>query len=186
MNGLAYILPLAIAFLAILWRLLRPRSSSAKKVSGHPAGFEAVNVIPMHFRFFPQIRQALSEADDKYLGEVASPDVARRAREERRKVARHYLRGLREDFSNLEQLGRMIAAMSPVVSRRQEMERLGLSLKFQFVYALVWVRFSSGAMPVGQIQYLTGLVGRLATRMEQAISEINALTTERLSSGVSA
>jgi hypothetical protein len=186
MRELFYLLPLAIALLAILWRLLRPRSFSAKKVSGYLASFKAGNVIPMHYQFFPQIQQALSEADDKYLGEVASPDVARRAREERRKVARHYLRGLREDFSNLEQLGRMIAAMSPVVNRRQELERLGLSLRFRFVYALVWARFSTGALPLGQIQYLTGLIGRLATRMEQAISEINALTAERLSNGVSA
>ena len=27
----------------------------------------------MHYQYFPQIRQALSEADDKYLGEAAPP-----------------------------------------------------------------------------------------------------------------
>jgi hypothetical protein len=180
MSGLTFIVPLAIAILAILWLLLRPRSSSSEKISGHLADFKAGDVIPLHYRFFPQIRQALSRADDEYLGEAAPPSVARRARRERRGVARRYLRGLREDFSKLEQLGRMIAGLSPVVSRRQEMERFGLSLKFQFVCALVWLRLSTGRVPLGQIQYLTGLVGRLAARMEQAMSEINALSAEQL------
>lgn len=186
MSGLAFTIPPAIAILAILWLVLRPRGSSSKRRSGHLAAFKPGNVTPLHYQYFPQIRQALSEADDEYLSEAAPPCVARQARRERRAVARRYLRGLREDFSSLEQLGRMIAAMSPVVSRRQETERLALSVKFQLVYALVHLRLSTGRVPIGQVQYLTGLVGRLATRMDLAMSEINALSAEQLPGRVSA
>lgn len=186
MSGLAYTIPPAIAILAILWLVLRPRSSSLKKGSGPLGNFKTWNAAPLHYQYFPQIRQALSEDDDKYLGEAAPPRVARQARRERRAVARRYLHGLREDFSSLEQLGRMIAAMSPVVSHRQETERFMLGLKFQLVYALVYLRLSTGRVPIGQVQYLTGLVGRLATRMDLAMSEINALSAEQLSGRVSA
>jgi hypothetical protein len=185
-SGLAYTVLPAIAILAILWLFLRPRSSASKKVDGNLADFQPGNVSPMHYKFFPQIRQALSDADDKYLHEAAPPHVARQARRKRRGVARDFLRGLREDFSNLERLGRMIAAMSPEVSSRQETERFGLSLKFQLVCALVWLRLSTGSVPIYQLQYLTGLVGRLATRMEHAMSEINALSAGRVSGKVSA
>jgi hypothetical protein len=80
----------------------------------------------------------------------------------------------------------MIAALSPVVSRRQETERFLLSVKFQLVYALVWARISTGRVPLGRIQYLTELLGQLATRMEQAMSEINALSAAQNSRSVNA
>lgn len=186
MSGLAYTIPPAVAILVALWFLLRPRSSSSKKPENLQDGLRSLNVIPMHHRFFPQIRQALSEADDQYLNEAAPAHVARQARRERRAVARQFLFGLREDFSNLERLGRMIAALSPVISRHQETERITLSLKFQFFCALVWLRLSAGRIPIGQIQYLSGLVGQLAARMDQAITEINALSEDRVSGRVNA
>ena len=186
MSGLVYTVPPTIAILAILWLLLRPRSSSAEKVHGRLADLHAGNGAPKHYQYFPQIRQALSEADDKYLGEAAPPHVARQARRVRRRVARDFLLGLREDYSNLERLGRMIAAMSPEISRSQEAERFALGLKFQLVCALVWLRLWTGNLPVRQIQYLTGLVGGLAAQMEQAMSEINALSAGQLSGNVNA
>jgi hypothetical protein len=188
MSGLAYTILPAIAILAILWFVLRPgrSSSNSGKLSGEMTRQPAGNAPPKHFQYFPQIRQALSKDDDTYLREVAPPGLVRQVQRERRAVARRYLKGLREDFSNLEQLGRMIAALSPVVNRRQEAERFALSLNFQFLCALVWLHLSTGRVPVGQIESLTGIVGRLALRMEQAMSEINALSAEPLSGKVSA
>ena len=78
----------------------------------------------------------------------------------------------------------MIAALSPEVSREQETERLILSLKFQLLYVLVWLRLSAGNLPLQQLEQLTGLVGRLATRMDAAMAQISALSADRLSSGL--
>jgi hypothetical protein len=133
--------------------------------------------------YFPQIRQALSVADTKYLMENAPPQVAKQALRERRAVALRFLEGLHEDFSNLARLGRIIAALSPVVSRQQETERLILSLKFQVLYALVWLRLSAGNLPLDQLDQLTGLVGRFAKRMDLAMEEINALSAGPLPRG---
>jgi hypothetical protein len=154
-------------------------------MSFHP---DAINALPTakHYGHFRQIRQALSTADSHYLMEAAPPHVAKQALRERRAVARRFLRGLHEDFSNLARLGRIIAALSPEVSREQETERLILSLKFQMLYALVWLRLSTGNLPLEQLEHLTGLVGRLATRMDEAMAEISALSAGQLPGGLGA
>lgn len=186
MSGLIYTVPPAIAILVILWLLLRRRSSASEKVRCGLADLHAGNVAPTHYQFFPQIRQALSAADDEYLNESALPQVARQARRIRRGVARDFLRGLRQDFSSLEHLGRIIAAMSPEVSRHQELERFALSLKFRLAYTLVLLRLFGGTIPISRIQYLTALVGRLSVQMEHAMSEINALSAGQVSRNVNA
>jgi hypothetical protein len=181
MNDLSIVILLAIALSGILFWLLIPRNKSSR-AAATPLHPEAMNVLPTakHYGYFPQIRQALSAADSHYLMETAPPHVAKQALRERRAVARRFLQGLHEDFSNLAKLGRIIAALSPEVSREQETERLILSLKFQILYLLVWLRLSTGNLPLQQLEHLTGLVGRLATRMDTAMSEISALSAGQL------
>jgi hypothetical protein len=177
MNDVSIAILLAIALCAILVWLLIPRHKSSRTA---PASFhpDAISALPTarHYGHFPQVRQALSAADSRYLLENAPSQVAKQALRERRAVARGFLKGLHEDFSNLAKLGRMIAALSPEVSREQETERLILSLKFQILYTLVWLRLSTGNLPLQQLEHLTGLVGRLATRMDEAMAKISALS----------
>jgi hypothetical protein len=182
MSELTAAILLALAFgVPLLWILLprRPLAGTA----GAPTDLKMEAVLPKHYRFFPQIRQALSATDEKYLREVAPPHVAQQALRERRAVARGFLAGLREDFINLERLGRMVAALSPAISHEQETERFLLGLKFRLFYAFVWLRISTGSIPLEHIEHLTGLVGRLAARMEQAMTAISALSADRVSSG---
>ena len=187
MNDLGIAVLLAIALSGVLLWLLIPRHKSSRTplASFHP---DAINAFPAakHYGYFPQIRQALSTADSRYLIENAPSHVAKQALRERRAVARHFLKGLHEDFSNLARLGRIIAALSPEVSREQETERLILSLKFQIFYTLVWLRLSTGNLPLQQLEHLTGLVGRLAKRMDEAMAEVSALSAGSLPKGISA
>src|ERR1700730_12848777 len=165
MNDITIVVLLAVVLSGVLLWLLIPRHKPSKMapLSLPPNG---INALPTakHYVYFPQIRQALSIVDSKYLMETAPPHVAKQALSERHAVARRFLRGLHEDFSNLARLGRIIAALSPEVSREQETERLILSLKFQILYTLVWLRLSTGNLPLDQLAHLTGLVGRLSTR----------------------
>jgi hypothetical protein len=171
-------------FMAVLW-LLRPRHRAPK---AGPSSFDVrtQSVLPRHYRYFPQVRQALSDSDGEYLNRMAPRDVAQMAHRERRAVARQFLGGLREDFTNLERLARMVAALSPVISSEQETERLILGLKFRLLYAWVWLRLSTGLEPLQQLEQLTGLVGRLATRMEQAMAAVSALSAPGLNSSLNA
>jgi len=172
-----YVLLVAGISVVLAWLLFpRRKSSGTPAPSYRPDGNEALP-SPKHYRYFSQIRRALSVEDSAYLVQNASPQVAKQALRERRAVARGYLKGLREDFSDLAKLGRIIAALSPEISREQETQRLMLTLKFQLLYALVAVRLSAGSLPVGQLENLTGIVGRIATRLDEAIVEIDALTS---------
>jgi hypothetical protein len=184
MSGLTIItISLAITFFGVLLWLLRPQHR-APKAGQFPIDIKLESVPSRHYLYFPQIRQALSASDEQYLREKASLDVAQRAQRERRAVAREFLSGLREDFTNLERLGRMVAALSPVISREQEMERLILGMRFRLLYAWVWLCLSTGRAPLEQIEHLTDLVGGFATRMEQAMAAISALSAPGLDSSL--
>src|SRR5579864_3937270 len=187
MNEISIAILLAIALCGIFVWLLIPKHKSSRTA---PASFrpDAMSALPTarNYGYFPHVRQALSAADSQYLMETAPPDVAKQALRERRAVARRFLKGLHEDFSNLAKLGRMIAAMSPEISHEQETERLMLSLKFQILYTLVSLRLSTGNLPLQQLEHLTGLVGRLATRMDEAMAKISALSARPLPGGLGA
>lgn len=177
MSNLSALIVVAVALAGLLGWLLIPRKHSRKLGAGSTLQNGAAPPSARHYAYFPLIRQALSAGDSDYLLEAAPPEIAKRALRERRQVARHFLRGLREDFWNLEKLGRIIAALSPEVSRQQETERLVLSLKFQALYAIVSLRLSMGDFPLHQVERLTGLVGQLATRMDAAMVQISALAS---------
>jgi hypothetical protein len=165
-----------VVFALLVWLLIPGRKTSPPAGSSLQAQMNDALAAPRHYLYFAQIRQALSGADARYLLEFAPPHVAKQALRERRAVARRFLRGLHEDFSNLARLGRIVAALSPEVSHRQETERLMLNVKFQLLYGLVWLRLSTGNLPLQRLEHLTGLVGRFAKRMDEAMAEISALS----------
>ena len=177
MNELSMIILLAMVLSGILLWLLNPKHKRSRPdAAAFHSNLNEALPSARHYAYFRQIRQALSAADAKYIVENAPPQVANQALRDRRAVARRFLNGLHEDFSNLARLGRIIAALSPEVSHKQETERLILGLKFQFLYALVWLRLSTGSLPLQQLEDLTGLVGRLAMRLDSAMTEISALS----------
>jgi len=181
MNDTYAAILFAVVLCGILLRLLikAPRSSGKAVSSSHPSLADALPSAK-HYTYFPQIRQALSRADYDYLLENAAPDVAKQALRERRDIARRFLQGLREDFSNLARLGSIVAALSPEINHKQEAKRFMLRVEFRFLYALVWLRLFTGTLPLHQLEILTGLVGRLAARMDEAMTEINALSAGQL------
>lgn len=185
MSDLNIIILLVAALSGLLVWLLFPGNKSSR-IEQTPFSLDGNDALPSakHYGYFPLIRRALSAADSKYLLETAPPRVAKQALRERRAVARGFLKGLHEDFSNLARLGRIIATLSPQVSRQQETERLILSLKFQLLYSVVWLRLSTGSLPLDQLEQLTGLVGRLATRMDAAMAEISALSAGQVPKGL--
>jgi hypothetical protein len=187
MNDLGIFIPLSIALCGVLYWLLFPKRKSTGAVPPRlPPNLAEALPTARHYGYFPQIRRALSAADSRYLKESAPPEVFKQALRERRVVALRFLQGLHEDFSNLARLGRIIASLSPEVSRQQETERLMLTVKFQMLYALVWIRLSAGNLPLEQLEHLTGLVGLVARRMDEGMSEISALSAGPLPRGFSA
>jgi len=168
----------------LLWLLIPKHNPNASAATVFSVQKNQSLPAARHYLYFSQIRRALSAADARYLLETAPPHVAKQALRERRAVARRFLQGLHEDFSNLASLGRVIAALSPEISHQQEKERLILSVKFQILYALVWLRLATGNLPLDQLENLTALVGRLATRIDAAMSQISALSAGQVAQGI--
>jgi hypothetical protein len=125
-----------------------------------------------HATYVALIKQAASPADMEFLAKRGSPEIVRRVRRERRRVALLYLTHLREDFQRLLRLARAVAALSPAVGSRQELERLWLSLEFSWRYQLIRAGFRYGLLPVPQLNSLSHIVSQLAVQMETSLKEL--------------
>jgi hypothetical protein len=185
MKELLLLLAFALVVLGLLLWLLRRRPTLNSGRSSLENAAE--KALATHYRYFPQIRQALSPVDTSYLLRRLPPRIAKRVLRERRAVARKFLAGLHEDFSNLERLARTVAALSPVVSREQETERLLLGLRFRLLYLWVWARLFTGSVSLEQIERLAVLIGQFATRTERAMAAVAAVSKgEGFSTGLNA
>lgn len=181
---LAFVGLAIVLLLALIWLVRTP--ASAPPVSGPEAKLQIEDLFSLNCHHFPQVRQALSSADLAYLKQHASPQTLRQVRTERRRVARMFLAGLREDFSRLDRLARTIAALSAQVSPAREAERFWLGMRFRILYALVQVRLVSGGFSLPQLEVLTGLIGSLAAQMETAMEQLEEASVERLRSNLTA
>ncbi len=176
---------LAVALLLTLFWLLRERPE-ARRLPQAERELPIEELCSLHLRHFPQVRQALSPADQQFLKERASRRIQRKSRSDRLGVARQFLGGLREDVSRLERLGRTVAALSPAVRKSLEAERLWLGVRFRLLYGVVWLRLATGGVPLPQLERLTELVGSLAAQIETAMASLEEASRARLRSDLSA
>lgn len=130
-----------------------------------------------HITYLPQVLQAFSKSDYDFLSKKASPDVLRRVRRERRRVALAYLAALREDFHGLLRMARVIVVLSPELDAVHEFERLRLTAKFAWQYKMIRWKLLAGAAPVLQLNGLSDLVSGLSVRMETAMKELGERAT---------
>lgn len=160
-----YIVAAGVAAGAILLLLRRSRPAAAgeagRRVS--PAEF-----FPLHSRYFPQVRHAISGDDATYLAGRASPAVYRRWKKALRHAGRLYLAALREDFSRLNRLARAISLYSPEVKAQREAELFRLNLRFQLLYGVALWRFVMGRPAEDRLEQMAKLIGSLESRLEQA------------------
>src|SRR2546425_12902877 len=115
---------LLMLFLLVLVLLLTRERADSRRAPEAVAALLSKGAFPIHCRHFPQVRQALSAADQQYLEQRASASIRRKARRERLKVAQQFVTGIKEDFLRLDRVGRTVASLSPGVSRKLEFERL--------------------------------------------------------------
>lgn len=139
----------------------------------------------VHIAHLPKIRQALGEADSRYLSQKAPRALVRRVRRERRRVALAFLSAVREDFQSLLRLAKIIAVLSPEVAAVQEFERLRLTVKFAWRYEVIRMQLRAGLTPLPRLDALSDFVSSMSVRMETAMKELGeraALAAELASS----
>jgi len=169
--NIAFLLLIGFAVLMLLllvWVLRDPRKH------GRPDGDldSTDEVSQRHVCYFPQVRQALAAEDFAFLSSRGSPQLARRIRGERRKIALAYLYCLRVDFLKLWRLARVIASMSPQVGVAQELARLRLGVAFSLRYEVIRIKFLFGFAPLPDLGSLSYVVSRLSIRLETAMKDL--------------
>jgi len=166
------LIALLIFYAVRAWRELPAESAVSTLGSDEPPEL----LLPTHFCYYSQIRQALARADREYLARRATPAVRRRWEAERRKVVRGFLAGLKEDYVRLERLGRTVASLSPELSQELERERLWLGLRFRFWYGVLWLAPLGSRWTLRLLDRTTNLVGSIADRTAAAITAIGEAT----------
>jgi hypothetical protein len=166
-----FLMVISFAVLVLLllgWVLRDPRKHTGP--DGDPESSEEFG--QRHVGYFPQVRQALAAEDFAFLSSRGSPQLARRLRKERRKIALAYLASIRRDFLKLWRLARVIASMSPQVGVGQELARLRLGLIFSLRYEMIRVKFLFGFSPLPELGFLSDVVSRLSLRLETAMKNV--------------
>jgi hypothetical protein len=156
----------ALLLLMLLGWALRSSSGTRKKsgpLEEHPRS---------NIQYFPQMRQALAAADQKFLLKKGGAELARSIGRERREVARHFLLELDEEFSRLLRLAKVITALSPEVAPMQEFERLRLTIVFQWRLQALRMGLALGAAGTPQLRAVSDIVSGLSVRMETAMKEL--------------
>ena len=156
-----------LAALAAILALLRQPSSVAHR---RPSGTEreGEQFFPTHCRFFPQVQQALSTADETFLASRGSPLLVRKWQSARKQAVLAFLDALGEDFSRLDRLARTIARMAPEIDRQREAELFWLGVRFSLLSRLVRLRLRLGRTPREELKKLADLIGALGAEMDLA------------------
>jgi hypothetical protein len=158
----------ALILLLLVWVLRDPR----KHARPDDESDSSEEFGQRHVGYFSQVRQALAAEDFAFLASRGSPQLARRLRRERRKIALTYLACLRGDFLKLWRLARVIASMSPQVGLGQELARLRLGLTFSMRYEMIRIQFLFGFSPLPELGSLSDVVSRLSIRLETAMKNL--------------
>ena len=124
-----------------------------------------------HATYLSLIQHAASSEDLAFLAKRGYGKLQSRLHLERRKVVLLYLDQLRCDFEGLTKMARAVAALSPSVSVRHEVERAQLSFEFLARYYAIRLAFGWGFVPIAQLSQLSQMVSQLSIEMEASMKE---------------
>lgn len=161
---------------ALGWLVLKPLPKEMSPTLGN----KIEELLPLHSPHLPQLRQALASTDAQYVRRRTSLETARMWREERRRILRGFLEGMAEDFARLDHLSRLVASLSPHFSRREELERAWLSMRFRLNYRMIALRIPFGVPgSLNRLSYMTELIANLSSRAETAMARLELASTRR-------
>jgi hypothetical protein len=167
-----------LVLLGLLYRLAH-RGGTGRSSAGLSASISADDLLPRHYKYFPQIRQALSSEDDLYLRTRVNASHREMARRCRRDAALSFLSGLRDDYRRLDRLARVLTALAPSPDKPRELERMWFAVRFEYLWVLVWMKVWIGVTPITQVQHLAELIGTLAVRFSTGIETLQRATTSQ-------
>jgi len=166
----------AIGLMKLGWAALKPLPE--EMAGRHQDRME--DLLAMHARHFPQLRQALATLDADYVRRKASGEIERHLHEERRRIVQSFLSGLAEDFGRLERLMRVVREMSPAEPWIHQFERTGRRLRFRVKYRIASLQIHSArAQSMNRLARLTELVGNLSVQIEAGMARLDPSASEQ-------
>src|SRR5271168_2798727 len=146
----------AIGLMKLGWAALKPLPE--EMAGRHQDRME--DLLAMHARHFPQLRQALATLDADYVRRKASGEIERHLHEERRRIVESFLAGLAEDFGRLERLMRVVREMSPAEPWIRQCQRASSRFQFRVTYRIASLAIRSARLQsTNRLARLTELVG---------------------------
>ena len=158
----------ALGLVALLSWIFWP----GKKNRRRPDALAVLDSAPQHLCNMGAIRRSQDRADLQYLAQRGGNELAKRLHRERRVVAMMYLDSLRSDFEQLLRIARVVALLSPELSKSYEYERLRLSVLFRLRFQLVRARLLFGDAAMPELVSLGQMVSSLAIRLETAMETL--------------
>jgi hypothetical protein len=166
----------AIGLMKLGWTALRPLPE--EMAGRHQDRME--DLLALHARHFPQLRQALATLDADYVRRRASGEIERHLHQERRRILQSFLSGLAEDFGRLERLMKVVREMSPAEPWPQQCRRAGRRCRFRVNYRIASLQIHSARLrSTKRLARLTELVGNLSLQIEAGMARLDPLAGER-------
>jgi len=159
---------MAVSLIVLLVWALRPPKQPARHCE---SVFDLLSE-PRHCMRLPQILHALQPEDTAFLEESGTPALMHTLRQQRRRIALHYLDQLQEEFELLLEISRALAVMAPEVVAIEEMERWKLSAGFALNCAILRLRLRLGLRPLEGFASLSSMATEMVRHLEAATSKI--------------
>ena len=158
----------ALLLVGLLAWALRP---PARRLGPALDVFEALSQS-RHCSRMSHILQALQPEDTEYLRENGQVVLMQALRQQRRRIALHYLDQLQEEFEMLLEISRVLAVMSPEVIGMEEMERWKLSAAFAVNCAFLKWKLRLGLPPFSGFALLSNMASSFARKLDTATTRI--------------
>jgi hypothetical protein len=137
------------------------------------------DLLALHARHFPQLRQALATLDEDYLKRKTSNETERHFHAERKQVIEGFLFGLAEDFGRLERLMKVVRKMSAGEPWIRRCQRAGPRLQFRVKYRIALLLIHpQGPRSTVRLARLTELVGNLSVQIESGMARLATAPAE--------
>jgi hypothetical protein len=158
-----------VGLLRLAWVALKPLPEE----TGERGGERMEDLLALHARHFPQLRQALANLDDDYLRRKASGEIERHLHAERKQIVDGFLTGLAEDFGRLERLIAVVQEISPAEPWMRQFERASSRFEFRVNYRIASLQIHSEKLQLrNRLTRLTELVGNLSVQIEASMARV--------------
>ncbi len=172
--GISLGLLLLLAWAGLL--KMAPRRSAEED-----AGLPIEALLPISLEKYSRMQGMIRDSDEMCRRSGVPKEELRAMAAARRRLAQELLADLKRDFSRLDRLMCAIAAVSPNPSRKKEVERAWLWVRFRLHYSLAWLNLTAGRLSQPDLTSICKLFDRLAARTQAALDTVeqNSLTPLR-------